>query len=442
MRSFITRLTAALCVISLLILPAAGLKAQALTPDFESSLASESILLREVASGHTLYEKQPALKQCPASLVKIMTGILALEYCPDLDVMVTVNYSALEGLYDRNASVVGLRTNEEMPLRDLLYGMLIRSGCDAANAVAEYVGSLPEARAAVSASEDEKALDVFVRLMNNRAQALGATDTVFVDAHGLDNDTQRTTANDLYLITCHALSLPGFQEIATSSTYTAQATNQYGEARTWYHTNAMTQSGSVYYMEGVQGLKTGTSGLNTRNLISMKEIDGVECLLIVLAAPATAADGSTLYGIYEDSRALYQWVEESFQRYDLATVEQAVTQLSVAAGAGEGQVDSVPEASLSMLLPKGVQVETSLTTESLTAPLTKGTAVGSATYTLDGEELATVKLVAGMDVERDNLKMVLLWLQHNWPLFGFLLLAVADVGGILILLKKKGTRAK
>ena len=97
MRSFITRLTAALCVISLLILPAAGLKAQALTPDFESSLASESILLREVASGHTLYEKQPALKQCPASLVKIMTGILALEYCPDLDVMVTVNYSALEG---------------------------------------------------------------------------------------------------------------------------------------------------------------------------------------------------------------------------------------------------------------------------------------------------------------------------------------------------------
>ena len=87
--------------------------------------------------------------------------------------MVTVNYSALEGLYDRNASVVGLRTNEEMPLRDLLYGMLIRSGCDAANAVAEYVGSLPEARAAVSASEDEKALDFFVRLMNNRAQALG-----------------------------------------------------------------------------------------------------------------------------------------------------------------------------------------------------------------------------------------------------------------------------
>ena len=174
----------------------------------------------------------------------------------------------------------------------------------------------------------------------------------------------------------------------------------------------------------------------------MKEIDGVECLLIVLAAPATAADGSTLYGIYEDSRALYQWVEESFQRYDLATVEQAVTQLSVAAGAGDGQVDAVPEASLSMLLPKGVQVETSLTTETLTAPLTKGTAVGSATYTLDGEELATVKLVAGMDVERDNLKMVLLWLQHNWPLFGFLLLAVADVGGILILLKKKGTRAK
>lgn len=443
MRLFFKRLAAAvLCFVIILTVPLAGQTAASLTPDFESSLVSEGILLCEADSGHVLYEKQADLKQVPASLVKIMTATLALEYCPDLDVPVTANYSALQGLYERNASVIGLRIGEEMPLRDLLYGVMLRSGCDAANVVGEYVGSLPQARQDAAAGENEAALDVFVRLMNQKAQELGAKNTVFVDSHGLDNDTQRSTANDMAIITRHALSLPVFKEIATTSSYTAAATNQYGASRTWYHTNAMTQSGSVYYMKGVTGIKTGTSGVNTRNLVSKKTIDGIDCLVIVLGAPASAADGSTLYGIYEDSRALYQWAADTFQCYSLAEEGQALTKISVAAGAGSGEVAALPETSLTMLLPKGVQVDTTFTTDTLAAPLAEGAIVGNAVFSLNGSVLASVKLVAAENVQRDNLKMILLWFQNNWPLFGFLLLAAADIGGIFLLLRRKGSRSK
>ncbi len=191
------------------------------------------------------YAKNIYAKRYPASTTKILTAYIALKY-GDPDQEVTVTASALEDLgYD--SSLCYIQAGDTLTLRDLLYGLMLASGNDAANVIAETIAGSQEA---------------FADLMNEEAAALGATRSHFVNAHGLPDDDHYTTAYDMYLIFSEAIKNEDFVDIISTTEYTVSYTDANGEPvqQVWTNTNGYL-AGTYPMPEGVTvvGGKTGTT---------------------------------------------------------------------------------------------------------------------------------------------------------------------------------------
>ena len=180
----------------------------------------------------------------PASTTKIMTLLVAVEN-GNLDDLVTVSDAAAGQPSD--SSICGLLPGDVMTLRDLCYGMFLKSGNDAAHAIAEHVGG---------------SIEGFSELMNQKALSLGATNSHFTNPHGLHDPEHYTTAYDMYLILNSAIQNPDFYEIFSASTYTVNFKNAAGEEKSveWNTTNHY-KTGAETPPEGytVLGGKTGTT---------------------------------------------------------------------------------------------------------------------------------------------------------------------------------------
>ncbi len=187
----------------------------------------------DLETGEILYAKDIYEKRYPASTTKILTAYLALKY-GDLDDVITVSSSALSIPWD--SSVCGLKAGDRISLHDLLYGLLIVSGNDAANVIAEYIsGGTKE----------------FCELMNREAEALGAVDSHFVNPHGYPDENHYTTVYDLYLIFQKALKLPEFRDFIGTKKISVTYQNAAGEdvSQEWVNTN--------WYMNGYAGAPKG-----------------------------------------------------------------------------------------------------------------------------------------------------------------------------------------
>lgn len=218
----------------------------ALGTDATTSSVAEGAGAFNLSTGQVVYAKNLYERLYPASTTKILTAYLALKYCDDLDAYVTVSENAANQAAD--SSVCDLKAGDSVKLRDLLYGMMLRSGNDAAIAIAEHVSGSVEA---------------FAELMNQEAAAMGATQTHFVNPNGLPDANHYTTVYDMYLIFAKALENQMFSEIIAAKSYDVIYTNAQGEAveKTWENTN-LYLTGDVKTPEGftILGGKTGTTG--------------------------------------------------------------------------------------------------------------------------------------------------------------------------------------
>ena len=191
----------------------------------------------------------------PASTTKILTAYIACLY-GNLDDYYTVSANAVNQASD--SSVINLKEGDVISLRDLLYGLMLRSGNDAAIAIAEGI------------SGD---VDTFMTLMNNTAKTIGATNTNFVTPNGLHDENHYTTVYDMYLILNTAMQNETFYTIFTASNYTANYTSG-GSAKTveWTTTNQYT-TGKVKTPTGftILGGKTGTTGAAGYCLVLLSE---------------------------------------------------------------------------------------------------------------------------------------------------------------------------
>jgi D-alanyl-D-alanine carboxypeptidase (penicillin-binding protein 5/6) len=400
-----------------------ALPAQALTftPDFE--ISSEGAYLVNLDTDTVIYAKNEHKQFCPASLTKIMTAIIALENCSDLSTKVTAPVFVFDDLYGRNASNCGMSAGEEMTMLDLLYGLMLKSGCDAAGTIAYYFC--------------EEDTDAFVKMMNDKAKQIGANDTVFADPHGLNDGDSFTTAYDMYLITKYALSLPKFEEIATTYYYELPPTNKRGEndsTRYWTHTNAMMNDKSVYYNQYVKGIKTGTaSSSGIQNLVTMAQKDGNTYLLSVLGAPTRDSEGNRLNGTTKDSGKLYNWVFNDFSMRSIVDLEEYIAEVPVELSSGNNYVMALPGEDVLSFLPNDLDLNEALEkvphlNDEVLAPIKKGDKVGTMELKIDGETLATVNLIAANDVERSTLKYILYeaqrFFENKWVKVGLVVLAV------------------
>ncbi|MCQ2610031.1 MAG: serine hydrolase, partial [Lachnospiraceae bacterium] len=199
----------------------------------------------DIKSDKPCYYKKPYKRVAMASLTKLMTALIVLENVKDLSTTYYVSQEAVD--IDKDASRADLKVGDTISVKDLLYGLLIPSGNDAANVLAENM---------------DESKDNFLILMNNEAERIGCLNTHFSNAHGLDEEYHFTTAYDLYIILTHLLKYPLFSEITRLKEYTTNILQSDGTYRktTWQNTNYFLTGDYLLYSNAVLlASKTGTT---------------------------------------------------------------------------------------------------------------------------------------------------------------------------------------
>lgn len=244
----------------------------------EVEIDSRIALIYDRASGRVLYEKN-GNKQTPmASTTKIMTAIVVLENANLTDVVIIDSKAAGIG-----GSRLGLKKNDKITVNDLLYGLMLRSGNDAAIALATYIGGSVEG---------------FADMMNEKAKEMGLINSHFVVPHGLDNDGHYTTAYELAKMADYALNIEKFREIVGTKSTTIYIN---GYAKAINNTNQLL--GNV---SGVYGVKTGFTNGAGRCLVTACKRDDLDIITVIIGADTTKQRTS-------DTIKLIQYAYKNFE---------------------------------------------------------------------------------------------------------------------------------
>lgn len=221
------------------------------------SVSAEGAVLVDGSSGRVLYEKNSDRRLYPASTTKIMTALVTLETLdelglgPDSKVIVPVEAAGVEG------SSLYLKAGEKLSLEELLYGLMLQSGNDSAEAIAVCVGGTRE---------------TFVEKMNLKAEQLGCSGTHFVNPSGLFDENHYTTAGDLAIIAAEAMEREDFREIVGAQKWESEETDR----------SFVNKNKTVFNYEGGNGVKIGFTKKSGRTLVASAEREGKELIAVVL----------------------------------------------------------------------------------------------------------------------------------------------------------------
>ncbi|WP_010095976.1 D-alanyl-D-alanine carboxypeptidase family protein [Ornithinibacillus scapharcae] len=232
----------------------------------EPSVSANNAVLIEQSTGRILYEKKAHEKQNIASITKIMTAIIAIE-SGKMDELATASEKAV---FTEGSSIY-LKQGEKMKLEDLVYGLMLRSGNDAAVTIAEHVGGSEEG---------------FVYLMNEKAKWLGMDNTHFDNPHGLDSETHYSSAYDMAILMRYAMQNEEFKTITGAKFYKSD-TREYG----WKNKNKLLTA----YYKYCTGGKTGFTKQTGRTLVSTATKDGMDLIAVTLDAPDDWRDHMNMF---------------------------------------------------------------------------------------------------------------------------------------------------
>ena len=342
--------------------------------------SARSAILIEAATGRVLVEHN-AFEQLPmASTTKIMTAIVALEN-GDVDdtVVVGQNASGVEG------SSIWLSVGEKMTLSDMLFGLMLASGNDAAVAIAEHIGGSVEA---------------FVDMMNQKAQDIGAYNTHFMNPNGLPADDHYTTAYDLALISAYAMQNAYFQEIVKTEYKTIP-----WEGHEWNRV-VKNKNKILWNYEGGNGIKTGYTKEAGRCLCAAAERDGMQLISVVLSAPDMFGDTMALLdqgfeeyqqfsllesGMYMGDIAVKEGMEERFSVYTQQDVSYPLT---------EDEIDNIE---------KRIYID-----EELDAPIAAGQKVGFVDIWVGENKIYSEDLLAPFDIGENSYGFNVGRIMRDW----------------------------
>ena len=322
--------------------------------------AAGAAMLYEINSGTMMYAWNPDMTMHPASLVKIMTALVALEK-GDINSVATVSVNALASLPE-DSDTLKLKPGEQFTLDQLLYGMMTGSANDAAVVIAEHIAGSQMG---------------FAAMMNRKAKELGCTGTFFVNAHGMHEDAQVTTARDMVKIVLAAIENEDFCRYFSALEYSIPATDLSG-VRNLTSTNFLMSKGVTeeYYDARVTGGRTGVTDARERCLIATAESGGLKYVAIVLGAvPSITSDGITRFGSYEEVGQLFDLGFKNYRITQILGTDDIIAQYPVLNG--DNYIVTGPSRSVSVVLPTNVTVkdlsfryQNDFT--SLTAPVAKG----------------------------------------------------------------------
>lgn len=372
-------------------------------PAAPPALDAETAILMDQRSGQILYAKNADKQMYPASTTKILTALVAVEE-GDLDEIITVGNEVLHVPWD--SSKAGLLAGDTISLRELIYGLMLPSGNDAAYTIAVHLGRrrLGDPQGSVSA-----AVAAFTDMMNERAWELGATATNFTVPDGYHRKEHYTTARDLAIIARAALEHPFLREVAATSRYVPETwVGPY--VRPWGNTNQLVRPYQYGYQYAT-GLKSGYTGEAGFCMVGSAAKGDMELIAVVMN---TSKEGRWL-----DTIALLEYGFENFAWQQLVEADQIIATVNVSGqdvhepdtvdlAAAQGFGSAFPladlpriEKSVSLFFnssepsPAGAKAAGSRT---VPAPLEEGQVLGELVFSLDGQELFKTDLLVAQAV--------------------------------------------
>ena len=252
-------------------------------------VSGNNAILLEQSTGRVLFEKDAHEKASIASITKIMTAIIAIE-SGKMDEKATASRKAI---YTEGSSIY-LEQGEKMTIEDLVYGLMLRSGNDAAIAISEHIGGSEEG---------------FVHLMNDKAKWLGMTNTNFDNPHGLDSPDHYSTAYDMAILMQYAMQNEEFAKVSSTTDYLAQS-----RTYSWQNKNKLL----TQYYEYCTGGKTGYTRNTGRTLVTSAKKENMQLIAVTLNAPDD----------WQDHMQMFEWGFEEFSMHPLAQQGEFLYQLS------------------------------------------------------------------------------------------------------------------
>ncbi len=341
------------------------------------NLYGESYILLDSNTGRVLYEKNAHKKMPMASTTKIMTALIALEN-GNLDDKITIG----NGSVGIEGSSIYLREGEVISLRDMLYGLMLRSGNDSAVAIASYIG---------------KSTEEFVKLMNQKAMSIGAINTNFTNPHGLHHELHYSTAYDMAIITKEAFEYDEFADIVGSKSYVANR-----ESNNYYYNKNKT----LWEYEGGDGVKTGYTMKSGRCLVSSANRSGMRLIAISL----NARDW------FNDNYKLLDYGYESYRSTLIYDENQFIKKINVINGDKE-YVNLVAEKAYYYPVKENERDKIKINLEIpevIKAPIDKGTRIGYICTYFNGQLVDKSNLVAKNYIKETNMiERILYKLRKN-----------------------------
>ena len=267
----------------------------------EFNIHSNNAILYNTKENNILYEKNSTEKVSIASLTKITTAIVAIENIKNLDEKVTLTKEDFQGLYEANAAVAGFKVGEEVTYRDLLYGLLLPSGADAAQALTRTIAGSKEA---------------FMDKMNEKAKELKLENTHYENPTGLDDENHYSTVKDVLIVFKYALENNDFKTMITTSKYTTSNQN---------HTFTSTLNKTkALEMDYVLGGKTGTTSDAGLCLATLANFDQTDFILVT----AKAEYSKTTPRNFEDHKSVYELVRDNYDYHEILNKKDVLVTLN------------------------------------------------------------------------------------------------------------------
>lgn len=322
------------------------------------SVSATAAVLYHPDTGEVLYSRNMNKTMTMASTTKIMTGLILCE-TGNLDKIVNVTDKMI---YIEGTSI-GLRKGDKISRLCLLYGLLLESGNDAANAIAIDVAGTTER---------------FAQLMNKKAAEIGMTGTNFVTPSGLDAKEHYTTAYDMALLSAAAMKNEMFSKVVGTKSYKA-VYNEGNTYRTYSNHNRLLNS-----LEGADGIKTGFTKKSGRCLVSSCTKDGLQLIAVTLNAPDD----------WNDHKALYNY---GFGEYEKVTLGGRFTVKPVLVAGGTKSSVAVKNDAISLYMKKGTAAKVTYVIELpafVYAPVNVGDTIGQVKFLCDNKVIATSPFTA------------------------------------------------
>ena len=368
MKKLLKKITAALLAVIIAMCSSNAVHAIDEDPSVTDGLYAEYAIVLDAETGQLISEKNPDDRMYPASMTKMMTAILAMEHLPDPAQTIVITDDMLYGLAEANASVCGFATGDTVTVQDILYGIALPSGADAANAAAVLTAG---------------SIDGFTDLMNRKAAEIGMTGTHFVNCTGLHDDDHYSTARDMATLLNYCIQNETFRKVFSSKEYTSSPTQYYPsgipmESTAW---SMLKRYGIT--TPGLVGGKTGFTYEAGHCMAFWAELNGMTLISVVGFSGNIMAD----FGHLADVSTILK-IMDGWERMTILEEGELLDTVTIHYSDHDETVDIISDRSLIYDMKKeGETVIESTLPEELNAKLEPYKAQGTITITRNGEVL-------------------------------------------------------